>query len=109
MNSNAVLRLMVDALVEAGAWSSPEEGRAFVRARLAEYEAAGRLQDSSACPLAQPGRREALDGLAGAFLQASEHFELLAEFPPASMASAPGRDRPPRLTARGSGHGTCRG
>lgn len=110
MNSNAVLRLMVDALIDAGAWNSAEEGRAYVRTKLAEYDAAGRLRAEPAnCPFTQPGGRAALDGLAGAFLQASEHFELLAETPPQVTIRPPAPVRPGALRRSAQADGSCQG
>lgn len=109
MNSNAVLRLMVDALIDTGAWSSAEQGREYVQAKLAEYERGGRLANDAPCPFAGAGPRAALDGLAGAFLQVSEHFELLAEPPIAPMASTPGPDRPAAAQRAWPADGSCRG
>lgn len=99
MQSSALLlRLTLDLMVEAGISRNTSEAKAYIETKLRAYRAAepefaAALFTATAqpavcpsCPLKDPARLAALDGLAGVFIQASEHFELLAEPPRATMA-----------------------
>lgn len=97
--SALLLRLTLDLMVEAGISRNTSEAKAYVETKLREYRAAepefaaalftpatAQPAVCPSCPLKDPARLAALDGLAGVFIQASEHFELLAEPPRATMA-----------------------
>ncbi len=99
MQSSAMLlRLTLDLMVAAGISKTTMDAKAYVDAKLREYAAAEPAIAAAAlrsaapadgvcpsCPFRDPGRLAALDGLAGVFMQAGEHFELLAEPPRARI------------------------
>jgi hypothetical protein len=92
--STLLLRLTCDLMVAAGISPDVGEARRYVEDKLREYvlaePALAETKTCRSCPMQDPARLAALDGLAGAFLQVSEHLELLAE-PPGPTISGPPR------------------
>lgn len=98
-----ILRLLPDVMVGAGMARDAAEAQAMIDRAAAELAVEAAPSDAAAasahcpsCPSLQADRLAALDGIAGAFLQLSEHFELLAEPPQAATAT-------PRPTGRVGG------
>jgi len=99
VTSALLLRLTLDVLVLTGVAPDLAAARRYVRERLAEFaQDPAILELAAAMPPASntrfdPARQNALDSIAGAFLQISENFELLAEPTRPAMAKPPSTAR----------------
>lgn len=103
--ATTILRVLADLSVLAGIAPDVKSAQALIVAKFSEHSGdpdlaarafpseASALDECPSCPFREPARRAALDGIAGAFLQISEHMELLAEPPRRRMAIPPLQER----------------